>query len=374
MKRASVIVVSLLLVGVLATLASAQGSVDPGVGNVNFTVMNTSDTDEALVVASYIDQNGQVDSSVQKTLQPQSSQGFQITQSGLPDNNWAGSVIASSDQEIVAFAQVKWSNGTSTDGKTSGAYNGFVGGANKLYFPSLAARSGKQFSRLIIQSAEAASESATIDFTIKFYDRAGNQSGSTLSRSVNKGAQLTLDLLADVSLPTTNPPGDGWLGSAVVESTSPIAGVATMHWQQYSAAYSAVTGGGEYAYLPSATRRIPSGSWLQYTGLIVQNLNTSTDADVTVRWYDRSGNELYSFTDSIPANSSHGYNTRHTSGDVPNPSALHSALGNDWNGSVVVQSTTAGADIVAISNLQWTSDHPAGAGASAYYSEPGWVL
>jgi len=369
MKKVVFVLVSLLLVGLMVASTSAQGGINPGIGNVNFTVMNISPSTEANVIASYIAQDGTEASSVQKVLQPQSSQGFPITESGLPDTSWAGAAIASADQEIVAFAQIKWEHGSSTDGKTAAAYNGFSQGAGTLYFPSLAARSGKQFSQLIIQSAEAASAGATTSFTIKFYDRNGNQSIADVPGTVNKGAQTTIDLLDDVSLPVTDPPGDGWLGSAVVESADPIAGVAVTHWQQYSAAYSAVIGGGQFAYLPSATRRLPTGTWLQYTAVIVQNLDQSSAADVTARWYDRNGNELYSFDDTIPANSSHGYNTRHTAGDIPNPTALHNALGADWNGSVVIESTS-GADIVGIVNLQWTGDHPAGAGASAYYSEP----
>jgi len=274
-------------------------------------------------------------------------------------------VIISADREVVAFAQARWEGGTYGDGKTAGAYNGFTGGAYTLYFPSLAARSGKQFSYLTVQSAEGASTSESINITIKFYDRDGNLS-KTINDTLLKGTQKTYNLL-DLGLPQTDPPGDGWLGSAVVESSSPIAGVATMHWKYYSAAYSAVTGGGKTVYLPSATRRLPGGSWYQYTSILVQNLDATTDATVTVYWYDRVGNELFHFQDVIPASSSHGYNTRWTTSDVPDHAALHSALGDNWNGSVVITSTT---NIVAVANLQWTANSPVGNSATAYTSEP----
>jgi len=343
---------------------------DPGSGNVNFTVMNMDASNQAQVVVKYINQNGGVDSTKNVTIEPRSSAGFPIDQSGLPDN-WTGSVIVSADREIVAFAQARWEGGEYGDGKTAGAYNGFTEGANKLYFPSLAARPGKQFSRISIQSAESESTSETINITIHYYNRDG-----TLAHTVNdtllKGTQKTynlLDLYNNGDLPTTSPPGDGWLGAAVVESSSPIAGVATMHWKTYSAAYSAVTSGGTKAFLPSATRRLPKGPWYQYTAILVQNLDATTDAQVTVHWYDRSGNELFSFNDTIPANSSHGYNTRWTNSDVPDHTALHNALGDNWNGSVVIESTN-GVNIVAVANLQWTADSPVGASATAYTSEP----
>jgi hypothetical protein len=364
MKRLRTILpVAVLISGlVLTTVVSAQ-AVDPGSGNVNFTVMNLDTTESATVVASYIDQAGNVSSTRQATLDPLSSEGFPIDTSGLPDN-WQGSVIVSGDREIVAFAQARWEGGNYGDGQTAGAYNGFTEGATKLYFPSLAARDS-QFSRLSIQSAEAASTSETIDITIRFYDRSGGLS-HTENDTLYKGTQETYDLL-DLSLPVTTPPGDGWLGAAVVESDDPIAGVATTFWREYTGAYSGVTGGGLMAYLPSATRRLPSGPWYQYTSVEVQNLDDAATANVTVYWYDRTGALLYQFDDTIPANSSHGYNTRFTTSDVPNHTALHNALGSDWNGSVVVESDV---DIVAVAKLQWTADSPVGTAGTSYTSDP----
>ncbi|RLC82089.1 MAG: hypothetical protein DRJ03_10630 [Chloroflexi bacterium] len=359
MKHLKAPFISLVVVLMLVTVASAD-SPDPGSGSVNFTVMNMDASASATVRADYINQSGSVEKYVEQTLDPRSSAGFAIGDSALPDN-WIGSVIASSDKEIVAFAQARWEGGANGDGKTAGAYNGFTEGASKLYFPSLAARDGKQFSRLSIQSAEAASSSETIDITIEFYDRDGNLS-QTVNDTVLKGSQKTYSLLDDVNLTAD------WKGSAVVEGGGPIAGVSTMHWKEYTGAYSGVTGGGLEAYLPSITRRLPSGPWYQYTAVLVQNLNTTTAASVTTYWYDRDGNEVHSFTDSIPPNSSHGYNTRWTNSDVPNHNAFHNGLGDDFNGSVKI---TSNVDIVAIANLQWTTDSPVGLAATAYSSEPG---
>jgi len=360
-----------VMLAVLALVASTVGTAvaqDPGQGNVNFTVMNMDETQSANGSAMYVDQNGDVSKTITFTIPAQSSQGFPIDSSGLPDN-WAGSVIVEADMEIVAFGQARWEGGAYGDGKTAGAYNGFTQGSIKLYFPSLAARSGKQFSSLTVQSAEAASTTDTITFDITFYNRDGTVAETLSGESVHKGAQKTYNLL-DQGLPNTAPAGDGWLGAAVVTSSSPIVGVATMHWKEYSAAYSGVVdgAGGQTAYLPSATRRLPSGPWLQYTAVLVQNLDTTTAANVTVKWYDRLGTKLFEFNDTIPANSSHGYNTRWTNSDVPDHAALHGALGTNWNGSVVVQATNA-VDIVAVANLQWTSDSPVGTAATAYASE-----
>ena len=250
MKRITSLTVALLITVVLVVPVLA-GEPDPGTGKTNFTVMNLDDSAIASVQADYVSamsgDEGKIDLSWPVTITARSSYGFSANTAGdmgLPDN-WAGSVVVSSDQPIVAFAQMIWQNsalGTSDYRyKTAGAYNGFVQGANKLYLPSLAQRTDKQYSRISVQSADAPSESETVAFTIKFYDRSGNLT-YTINDSVNKGAQKTYDLsdMADDF-------GGNWLGSAVVEATNSsdlLAASATMHWTKYSAAYSAVTGGG----------------------------------------------------------------------------------------------------------------------------------
>ena len=368
--RFIITLVSLIVVLALATLATAQDELSPGVGNVNFTVQNLDPVETAVVIASYINSSGMTDMTWPQEAAPLSAQGFPISESGLPDN-WHGAVIIASDRELVGFAQARWQDGTHSDGKTAGAYNAFAGGANALYFPSLAARQGKQFSLLSIQSAEGASESETIAITIRFYDRDGGDN-AIIEDTLFKGTQETYDLLNDVPIMPNR--DDGWLGAAVVTSDSPIVGMSAMHWQAYSGAYSGVTGGGTEIYLPSATRRITGGTggiWRQYTAVVVQNMDLDTDATVWTHWYDRKSNKLYSFSDVIPANASHGYNTRWLGSDVPGGEqghrAFHEALGTNWNGSIVVTSTV---NIVAIANLQWTDDSPVKLAATTYASEP----
>ena len=348
---------------VIASLAFGAlvfaGSPDPGSGAVNFTVMNTETSGDATVNASYVNQSGAVVSTIPQTIAQQSSQGFPITSSNVPAG-FVGSAVISSDKEIVAFAQMIWSGGAFGDGKSAGAYNGFSEGANTLYFPSLKALDGNQFSIVAIQSAESPSESETVTFDIAFYDRTGNLDATMSSQSINKGANTLIDLLDDVNLPAN------WNGSATVTSSSPIAGVATTHWKEYSTAYSAITAGGETAYIPEARRRLNSGSWDQFAGIIVQNLDTSTASTVTVEWYDRSGNLLHSFNDTIAANSSKGYNTRYGA-DIPNLSALESDLGDTWNGSIIVNSTN-GTDIAAVTNLQWVNSAGTGPAGTSFTS------
>jgi hypothetical protein len=377
----------LLIAALGVVMVGAQaGVLDPGTAITNFTVMNLDKNDIANVTAYYVNSTGAAEVTVPVTIPAQSSYGFAAAQvNDLPDG-WEGAVVVSADKEIVAFAQTRWSGGTSADQKTAAAYNGFTAGATKLYFPSLVARPTKQYSVLSIQSAESQAAD-TINFTITYYDRDGAQTGSVVNGTIAKGSQETYNLLDNTQLTESGFVADGWIGSAVVESTSPIAGVAITHWPDYSAAYSGVTGGGNKISLPSATMRCPAnttlncsaagvGPWLQYTGVVVQNMG-ATAADVTVTWYDRSGNTLHSFTHNIAANASQGFNTR-LAANTADPNALWTALGgcdtngencvNDWNGSVVIESAN---EIIAIGNLQWTADHPAAAAAASYASATG---
>lgn len=356
-----------LLLSIAALLAVVvvvyAGDPNPGSGAVNFTVMNKDPNSDANVSAQYVNTNGVVDAMVDQIVKPLSSAGFQIGQAGLPDG-WTGSAVISADRDIAAFAQIRWSGGAYGDGRTAGAYNGFGQGANTLYFPSLKAWDGDQFSILTIQSAEAPPPAAneTITFSIQFFNRDGSPAGNLNNQDVKKGAQKSFDLLDDMSLPAD------WNGSAVATSASPIAGVATTHWRTYSTAYSAVSGGGTTAYVPEARRRLTGGgAWDQYTGIVAQNLDPNDEAQVTVEWYDRSGNLLHSFNDAIPANSSHGYNTRFGA-DIPNKAQFDADIGNSWNGSVIIESTN-GKNIVAVTNLQWTAVSNIGFAGTSYTSE-----
>ena len=62
-----------------------------------------------------------------------------------------------------------------------------------------------------VQKAPLTTDKTT--FTIKFFDRDGNLSKELKNQEIFKGTSKIFDLRAQ-GLPTTTPPGDGWLGSA----------------------------------------------------------------------------------------------------------------------------------------------------------------
>jgi len=394
-------VIAILAMTALPVMA---GEPDPGAGSTNFTIMNLDAAEMADIQVDYVagsdmsNPEGYIDLTLNSTATARGSTSFSAGaagDAGLPDN-WRGSVVASANRPIAAFAQMLWTNNnivSEARWQTAGAYNGFTEGASTLYLPSLAQRDDTQYSIIAVQSAAAASTSATpIDFTISFYDREGNLSG-TIDSSVQPGAQKTFDLseyASDPDVPDLSPTADetSWLGAAIIEADNAgdlLAASCTMHWRNYSAAYSAVASGSAKISLPSGTRRnaleqsdTSEGSaadWRQYTAVVVQNLSDAATT-VTVKWMDRLGNELYSFDDPIPANSAHGYNTRFvTNSDIPEASkaGLAGALTDDqsqinnWNGSVVIESS-GGAEIVAVANLQWGPAHPSAANTASAYT------
>jgi hypothetical protein len=93
-----------------------------------------------------------------------------------------------------------------------------------------------------------------------------------------------------------------------------------------------------------------SGStWLQYTGLIVQNVGGSACNSFTVEWRNRDGDLLMDYTDSLDPNIAHGYNSR-AGADIPSSENLGD-LGTSLNGSVYIGAS--GCELIAIHNTVW---------------------
>jgi len=94
-------------------------------------------------------------------------------------------------------------------------------------------------------------------------------------------------------------------------------------------------------------------AWTGYSGLIVQNLDPDNEADVHVKFLKSDGTVGVEFDDTIPANSSHGYNTRY---NAAVPASTFNVLGNNWSGPAII-TTDNPVGIVGI-----TQDHVKGSG------------
>jgi hypothetical protein len=378
MKRLSIAVliavVALLALGAMMAVAAPP---TPGTAESFGAVQNTSGV-LANVSIDYYDTAGAIKATRTVTVFPKATQGLSPrlldgTAQALPPG-WVGSAIVSSDQEVVAISYINWTGGStalSPDGKTSADYNGISAPSPSILFPFIS-NADNEASTLVVQNAGTAAGPAFVTY----YDRSGVKLASSTTASIPAGAQATVQVANAAGLPAN------LLGAAVVTSTNPLAGVGIGHWAVSFGSYGydaePTTGGTSTLYFPKVIRRAVDklaapadcgahpGGWDASSGIVVQNTSTTAAAAVTLHFYDRLGNEITAalITDSIPAFSSHGYNT-HYLGNAP--AAQINALGCNFLGSVKVEAT--GATVVGILKDAWENEK----WASAYNGVAGTV-
>lgn len=355
-KRLHVVsVFALILVMVTTTSVFAAAPV-PGTGNTDVIVMNTNmntGDSPASVVAEYVNQSGVVEATKSPAggVPSLGAAQFAASDSGLADG-WNGSVVVSSDREVTAVANTAYTGGSAEDGLTGSSYSGFAEGATEIFIPSAFQRFNAQISRLTVQNMD----SGTATISINYYNRDGTAyAGNPITDSIPQGAQRTYDLSQTGAKVPDFPDNlaDGWVGSAKITSDKKIGAVASTHWEHFASAYEstpapATTGASELT-CPWVSRRFIAGDWVQSVGVIVQNLFGGAAANITATWKNRDGTTAFSFTHSIPALAAKGYNTR-VRADTPDPDALWAALGNDWNGALVI---TSDQSIGAVVDMNW---------------------
>jgi hypothetical protein len=160
--------------------------------------------------------------------------------------------------------------------------------------------------------------------TITFYDNLGNETYA-LTDSINPLASKGYWLPAIAQL------GISWVGGVRVVSDQEIVAIGRPHVGDQVMTYNGFTGGGMNAYVPMLFKN----AWGSYNAaLYIQNLDTSSDASITIRYYDNSGAETCSQTDALAPLASKGY-------WVPSVSCLP----DGWVGGVRIESNV---NIVAV--------------------------
>lgn len=356
----SVLVMVGLLVGLAVIPVAASGPPNPGTGSSDFYVMNVDGTSSATVNVNYYGQDGVSDATDTISLNPYGSREF--ASGTLPvGDGWVGSVVLSSDRELAALTNIIWSGGQYGDGTTAGAYAGVSAPGMSLYFPYVSRVLNVRFSTVTIQNAGTGNAAVQVSY----YDSNGALIAGPYADTIGEGRSKTYDL----STPGGNVPNlpSPFNGAVVATADKPIAGTVTTHWKKYSSAYEGFASGSNTQYLPSVYRknRIDIGmGWIRHSNILVQNLSGSA-ADVDIDFYPTgSTSSALHLDDTIPANSSHEYNTRFGTPGLFDPSVFETGLGNDFDGSVVVQ---ADQEIVAISHTFWTRLET----ASTYKGMPG---
>lgn len=329
------IVLGLMLVA--SVVLAGYPDQEVGRGNTTTWVMNVHETLEANVVASYVDRAGYEASNTTQTISPTGNASFPALDSGVRAG-WLGSTVIHSLRPLASVAQIAWEDVPQGDGWTGAAYTEIGEGATQIFFP---ATSKTAYHRSITSIQCLDSEDCPIYMTYR--DREGNiVTGSPFVDTVEARSQETYDLWDssvnpnipdDVSMPPA------WHGGLQVTSTQHVAGVSVKHWRPgYAAAHNSLARSTDTEiYFPSVNRR-NWNNWKgasDWSGLTVQNVSYFA-ITVRVNFYDRDGNLKLSFTDEVPANSPHAYNTRY--GGSVDPSTFDD-LGNRFLGSTIVTST-----------------------------------
>lgn len=364
MKKALPAIALVLILTLTASLVGAAGTYpDPGTSVTNIVTQNlaTGAGEDADVVVDYYDPAGNLDHSHTGIVIAPSAVTEIKTQDEPLGDGWLGSAVMSSTYPLGAIVSIKNTDVSGADdGLTQGAYNGTTTGATTLYFPSLYAF---EFivSRITVQNTEDTVATIYMDY----YDRDGNQMGSTFSADLEPYSQRTFYLGDSADVPFD--PDVFVDGAAKVYSDNVLAGAAVTTWGNRSAAYQALTPAnqGDTLYAPSHYRFMSdpsSGEWTLFSALNLQNTSDTNVADVTATYVSRdTGAVALVKTFEIQPLSAAGLNTKN-GGDFPADDFCDLSYAGgceaDWDGSVEI---TSSEPLVGVTNTGWDAAGKAGA-------------
>ncbi len=278
-------------------------------------------------------------------------------------SGWVGSSVVSSDQEAAAVVLIQWTGGSiGTDGVVTADYVGELNPGSDVFCPSVGMRANEDSTIVVMNTSDA----AVSDVSISFKDRLGADAGTPMNNiSIPAHSQATFNLFTGFGLPAN------FLGAARIQSAggTPLAVVAYTHWGSASGAYATfayncapTSAAATRLYAPKVQRRILNGNWFDNSGIVVVNTE-ATAAEVEVSFFDRAGAASGTFTDTIPAYSARGYNTRYY-GNAPQ-AVIDAMVGTgtaaapNWQGGAVVESTS-GHHIVGVVKQGYDTDLWAG--------------
>jgi hypothetical protein len=260
-----------------------------------FYVQNLNNSTPANITITFRDAtNGAQNCTLNDTIGPYASKGYWLppltcTSGSLP-SSWYGAAVITSDQPIVAVGRPHIGTQVTT-------YNGFNSGSTISYVPMLFKNQWNYNAALYVQNTNG---SNTANVTITFRDIDGNQVctvNDTIGAYASKGYWMPAQTCNTGSLPTS------WYGSAIVTSDQPVVTVARPHLTDQVTAYDGFADGTNLSYLPLLYLNQGGNEAAVY----IQNLDYSETTNITLSFYDTTGNLICSKTDTISALSSKGY-------------------------------------------------------------------
>ncbi len=324
--------------------------------------VQNADSGTADVSIYYYNRDGTPNITVTDQIPASAQRTYDLSQKGVgkvpnlgvttpPGDGWIGAIrVVSTNGKKLVGAVVNFNPTYST------AYPAALQGSTTVFFASVLRRcvapcqeavtsNWLQFTGTIVQNL---SESAAANVTIRITDRNGVQKmeftdsiPALSAHGYNLRFQANTPLDKFNQFPTAL--GNDFNGAMLVSSDgAPIVGLTDQQSLVVGSVgqltYLGEGSGGTSVSAPQVYRVSCTGTVCEKsTGVIVYNPDASNAAAVHVRFIEMNGTVKHEFNDSIPARSSHGYNTR-IGANVPDPNALYAALGNSFKGSVWVTS------------------------------------
>lgn len=302
-----------------------------------FYVQNLDAVNTANISIKYYNGAGALNCTVNDTVSPLSSKGYWLPSVGCLTDGWVGGVVVTSDRNIIAV-------GRPHIGAEVMTYDGFSAGSTNSYVPMLFknAYGGTYDAALYVQNVDSVN---TANIAINYYDSTG-----ALSCTVND----TVSPLASKGywLPSQGCLPDGWVGGVEIVSDRSIVAVGRPHIGAQITTYNGFTTGGATSYVPMLFKNAYGGSY--DAAYYVQNLSSTTTANITIKYYDSAGALSCTVLDSVAPLASKGYWT---------PSV--GCLTDGWVGGAVITSSQS---IVAVgrphigSQITTYASFPAGSG------------
>jgi len=300
MKKLSVLL-SLLICLVIVVPVTAQTKSWPEAAGTSGVQVVNMDTGDANVMPTYVAEDGTVYALPSQVLGMGASYTWYAEPSSVA--TFRGAVMLSSDAPVAAIAKTEWATGGDLG---AAAYSGKSAGALSVSLPLLVVEHYDTSSAVTVQNTDM-DNAITVEIVFT------PSGGTPFSRNMNiaAGASTTMDLAFDADFVDPAPASNaGWVGSAVVSSTSvPI--VAAVHTTsqagQFVYAYDGFIAMDQMVAYAPLVRRAFFGFT---TGIQVANV-TGTAGTVTVEysgeiWNADNTKTPYTYTDttSLPANDS----------------------------------------------------------------------
>ena len=328
----------------------------------SFAVQNTG-TSSVNVDLTYTGRDGTNAMTDSDTIPAGAQHTFDLANLPNIPMSWAGSakVAVSGEGSVAGVAVVTWGGASTRSATYNAADCSGAAGPTTLMVPTHfrvrpgGGWTGALWSAVNVQNLSGNAATLTLTYT----DRDGGTAPLVLTGTIPAYSTIGANTRNGGDFPASafNPldVDQAWAGTVKIEVSQPAVATVVTQWDRsgkweagiYAAAD--VDAGATKVFVPGV-RRINPGSWQASSAVIVQNLGTGT-ADVTVDFYDRTGNKLLSFpNDSITPGAAWGYNTRNGGNK---PASDFNALGNAYEGHAVVTSNNGQPISVVLNGISW---------------------